>query len=103
MRQFGVSCSRRCCRRPRSFLLPWATYSRNDGFQWCMDRKPIGLGTLPPVVPGVYLDCPTAGGFPHLSASEGLRPRWYLLHTTYTPPRRFTFSVVALLAVVAFA
>src|SRR5882757_5433322 len=84
-KQFGVSCSRRCCRHPRIFLLPGATYSRNDGFQWCMDRKPIGLGTLPPVVPGVYLDCFTAGGFPHLSASEGLRPRWYLLHTRYTP------------------
>src|ERR1700686_2656240 len=80
--QFGVSRSRRRCRRPRIFLLSGATYSRNDGFQWCMDRKPFGLGALSPVVPGVYFDCLTAGGFPHLSAGEGLRRRWSLLHTT---------------------
>src|ERR1700730_1552484 len=84
-KQFRVPCRRRCCRRPRIFLLPGSTYSRNVGLQWCMDRKPIGLGTLQPVVPGVYLDCLTAGGLPHLSSREGLRRRWFLLHTTYTP------------------
>jgi hypothetical protein len=83
-KQFGVSCSRRRCRRPRIFLLPGATYSRDDGFHWCMDRKPIGPGTRPPVLPGVFLGCIAAGGLSHLSASEGLRRRWYLLF--YLPP-----------------
>jgi hypothetical protein len=58
-----------------------------------MDRKPIGLGTLPPVVPGVDLECPADGGFPHLSASEKLRRKWYLLHTSYAPrPEIHLFS-----------
>ena len=83
-RQFGVPCRRRCCRRHRIFLLPGSTDSRNARLQWCMDRKPIGLGTLPPVFPGVYFDCLTAGGLPHLSSREGLRRRWFLLHTTHT-------------------
>src|SRR5258708_26843863 len=79
--QFGVSCSRRFCRRPRIFLLPGATYSRNDGFQWCMDRKPIGLRTLSPAVPGVYPDCITTGGLRHFLASEMISPTSYPLHT----------------------
>src|SRR6266481_4780960 len=62
-KQFGVSCSRRCCRRPCILLLSGATYSRNDGFQWCMDRKPIGLEPYRPLFLGFTLMALLLAGF----------------------------------------
>jgi mercuric ion transport protein len=101
-KQFGVSCSRRCCRHPRIFLLPGATHSRNDGFQWCMDRKPSALEPYRPLFLGFTLIALLLAGFRIFRRAKDCD-----VDGTCSTPRtpstqKFIFSVVALLAVVAF-
>jgi mercuric ion transport protein len=102
-KQFGVSCSRRRCRRPRIFLLPGPLILVVMGFSGAWIGSLSALEPYRPLFLGFTLIALLLAGFRIFRRAKDcdVDGACSTPHTRRT--QKFIFSVVALLAVVAFA